>query len=59
MLWEMIVSNLTCMKIEYIRLKHAKWLVWFFKYQDCSKFLLTHKSQTNCISCTLACKCAK
>ncbi|KAF7642550.1 hypothetical protein LDENG_00256030 [Lucifuga dentata] len=28
MLWEMIVSNVTCMKIEYIRLKHAK---WYFK----------------------------
>ncbi|KAF7654975.1 hypothetical protein LDENG_00062620 [Lucifuga dentata] len=25
MLWEMIVSNVTCMKIEYIRLKHEKW----------------------------------
>ncbi|KAF7645293.1 hypothetical protein LDENG_00206950 [Lucifuga dentata] len=24
MLWEMIVSNVTCMKTEYIRLKHAK-----------------------------------
>ncbi|KAF7646502.1 hypothetical protein LDENG_00187300 [Lucifuga dentata] len=31
MLWEMIVSNVTCMKIEYIRLKHAKWMVWSFK----------------------------
>ncbi|KAF7656202.1 hypothetical protein LDENG_00045120, partial [Lucifuga dentata] len=31
MLWEMIVSNLMCMKIEYIRLKHAKWVVWYFK----------------------------
>ncbi|KAF7645268.1 hypothetical protein LDENG_00207170 [Lucifuga dentata] len=31
MLWEMIVSNVTCMKIEYIRLKHAKWPVWSFK----------------------------
>ncbi|KAF7643161.1 hypothetical protein LDENG_00244210, partial [Lucifuga dentata] len=30
-LWEMIVSNVTCMKIEYIRLKHAKWMVWSFK----------------------------
>ncbi|KAF7644994.1 hypothetical protein LDENG_00212320, partial [Lucifuga dentata] len=30
MLWEMIVSNLTCMKFEYIRLKHAKWTVWSF-----------------------------
>ncbi|KAF7642198.1 hypothetical protein LDENG_00262760 [Lucifuga dentata] len=30
MLWEMIVSNVTCMKIEYIRLKHAKWVVWSF-----------------------------
>ncbi|KAF7666994.1 hypothetical protein LDENG_00084410 [Lucifuga dentata] len=30
MLWEMNVSNLTCMKIEYIRLKHAKWVVWSF-----------------------------
>ncbi|KAF7645934.1 hypothetical protein LDENG_00196020 [Lucifuga dentata] len=27
----MIVSNVTCMKIEYIRLKHAKWTVWSFK----------------------------
>ncbi|KAF7641759.1 hypothetical protein LDENG_00272790 [Lucifuga dentata] len=26
----MIVSNITCMKTEYIRLKHAKWVVWFF-----------------------------
>ncbi|KAF7651749.1 hypothetical protein LDENG_00106350 [Lucifuga dentata] len=24
MLWKMIVSNITCMKMEYIRLKHAK-----------------------------------
>ncbi|KAF7644359.1 hypothetical protein LDENG_00223110 [Lucifuga dentata] len=24
----MIVSNITCMKTEYIRLKHAKWVVW-------------------------------
>ncbi|KAF7644389.1 hypothetical protein LDENG_00222760, partial [Lucifuga dentata] len=24
-LWEMIVSNVTCMKTEYISLKHAKW----------------------------------
>ncbi|KAF7641146.1 hypothetical protein LDENG_00292090, partial [Lucifuga dentata] len=24
MLWEMIVSNITCMKIEYNRLKHVK-----------------------------------
>ncbi|KAF7661913.1 hypothetical protein LDENG_00250990 [Lucifuga dentata] len=28
MLWEMIVNNVTCMKIEYIRLKHAKWVVY-------------------------------
>ncbi|KAF7645364.1 hypothetical protein LDENG_00205930 [Lucifuga dentata] len=27
----MIVSNITCMKIEHIRLKHAKSLVWSFK----------------------------
>ncbi|KAF7645349.1 hypothetical protein LDENG_00206200 [Lucifuga dentata] len=27
----MIVSNVTCMKTEYIRLKHAKWMVWSFK----------------------------
>ncbi|KAF7647144.1 hypothetical protein LDENG_00176920 [Lucifuga dentata] len=27
----MIVSNITCMKTEYIRLKHAKWVVWSFK----------------------------
>ncbi|KAF7646178.1 hypothetical protein LDENG_00192100 [Lucifuga dentata] len=26
----MIVSNVTCMKIEYIRLQHAKWVVWSF-----------------------------
>ncbi|KAF7643757.1 hypothetical protein LDENG_00234090, partial [Lucifuga dentata] len=26
MLWEMIARNVTCMKIEYIRLKHEKWL---------------------------------
>ncbi|KAF7642093.1 hypothetical protein LDENG_00264830 [Lucifuga dentata] len=31
MLWEMIVSNVTYMKTEYIRLKHAKWVVWSFK----------------------------
>ncbi|KAF7652068.1 hypothetical protein LDENG_00102090, partial [Lucifuga dentata] len=31
MLWEMIVSNVTCMKTEYIRLKHAKQVVWSFK----------------------------
>ncbi|KAF7646913.1 hypothetical protein LDENG_00180600 [Lucifuga dentata] len=31
MLWEMIISNVTCMKIEYIRHKHAKWVVWSFK----------------------------
>ncbi|KAF7644886.1 hypothetical protein LDENG_00214050 [Lucifuga dentata] len=29
-LWKMIVSNVTCMKIEYIRLKHAKWTIWSF-----------------------------
>ncbi|KAF7641573.1 hypothetical protein LDENG_00277260, partial [Lucifuga dentata] len=27
MLWEIILSNVTCMKIEYIGLKHAKW--WY------------------------------
>ncbi|KAF7647231.1 hypothetical protein LDENG_00175520 [Lucifuga dentata] len=32
MLWEMIVSNITCMKIEYTRLKHAKWVEWSFKF---------------------------
>ncbi|KAF7648806.1 hypothetical protein LDENG_00151430 [Lucifuga dentata] len=26
MLWEMIVSNVMCMKIEYIRVKHAEWV---------------------------------
>ncbi|KAF7650095.1 hypothetical protein LDENG_00131640 [Lucifuga dentata] len=31
MLWEMIVSNIMCMKIEYLRLKHAKWTVWSFR----------------------------
>ncbi|KAF7643877.1 hypothetical protein LDENG_00231690, partial [Lucifuga dentata] len=31
MLWEMIVSDVTCMKTEYIRLKRAKWVVWSFK----------------------------
>ncbi|KAF7643162.1 hypothetical protein LDENG_00244190 [Lucifuga dentata] len=30
MLWEMIVSNVTCMKIEFIRLNHEKWVVWSF-----------------------------
>ncbi|KAF7641686.1 hypothetical protein LDENG_00274790, partial [Lucifuga dentata] len=30
MLWEMIVSKVTCMKIKYIRIKHAKWVVWSF-----------------------------
>ncbi|KAF7645834.1 hypothetical protein LDENG_00197640 [Lucifuga dentata] len=30
MLWEMIVSNIMCMKIGYIRLKHAKRVVWSF-----------------------------
>ncbi|KAF7645815.1 hypothetical protein LDENG_00197830 [Lucifuga dentata] len=34
MLWEMIVSNVTCMKIEYIRLKHAKWVVIHHHQQD-------------------------
>ncbi|KAF7641640.1 hypothetical protein LDENG_00275660 [Lucifuga dentata] len=35
-LWEMIVSDVTCMKIEYIRLKHAKWMVWSFNIvQSC------------------------
>ncbi|KAF7662847.1 hypothetical protein LDENG_00224650 [Lucifuga dentata] len=40
MLWEMIVSNVTCMKIEYIKLKCAKWLVWSFKVEkkDCSMY---------------------
>ncbi|KAF7661436.1 hypothetical protein LDENG_00262110 [Lucifuga dentata] len=27
----MIVSNVTCMNIDYIRLKHTKWPVWSFK----------------------------
>ncbi|KAF7642236.1 hypothetical protein LDENG_00261830 [Lucifuga dentata] len=31
MLLEMIVSNLTCMTIEYISFKCAKWIVWSFK----------------------------
>ncbi|KAF7642976.1 hypothetical protein LDENG_00247080 [Lucifuga dentata] len=31
MLCEMTFSNVTCMKTEYIRLKHAKWTVWSFK----------------------------
>ncbi|KAF7642116.1 hypothetical protein LDENG_00264490 [Lucifuga dentata] len=26
----MAVSNVTYMKIEYIRFKHAKWMVWSF-----------------------------
>ncbi|KAF7640758.1 hypothetical protein LDENG_00016460 [Lucifuga dentata] len=26
----MIVSNVTCMKTGYIRLKHSKWPVWSF-----------------------------
>ncbi|KAF7665031.1 hypothetical protein LDENG_00157440 [Lucifuga dentata] len=30
MLWEMIVSKVMCLKIECIRIKHAKWLVWSF-----------------------------
>ncbi|KAF7645145.1 hypothetical protein LDENG_00209170 [Lucifuga dentata] len=30
----MIVSNITCMKTEYIRLKHAKWPVLSFKYYN-------------------------
>ncbi|KAF7647014.1 hypothetical protein LDENG_00179000, partial [Lucifuga dentata] len=43
MLWEMIVSNLTCMKIEYIRLKHAKWVVWSLSCQEgcCSSLVFT------------------
>ncbi|KAF7643517.1 hypothetical protein LDENG_00238020 [Lucifuga dentata] len=40
MLWEMIVSNVTCMKIEYIRLKHAKWVVWSFKAKSLVRRLL-------------------
>ncbi|KAF7642206.1 hypothetical protein LDENG_00262530 [Lucifuga dentata] len=35
MLWEMTVSNITCMKTEYIRLKHAKW--WYGPLISCSK----------------------
>ncbi|KAF7658959.1 hypothetical protein LDENG_00005400, partial [Lucifuga dentata] len=31
----MTVSNITCMKIEYIRLKHAKWVVQSFKLVIC------------------------
>ncbi|KAF7648666.1 hypothetical protein LDENG_00153170 [Lucifuga dentata] len=31
----MIVSNVTCLKIEYIRLKHEKWLVWSFNSENC------------------------
>ncbi|KAF7642070.1 hypothetical protein LDENG_00265140 [Lucifuga dentata] len=31
MLWEMIVINVTYMKIEYIRFKLAKWMEWSFK----------------------------
>ncbi|KAF7640968.1 hypothetical protein LDENG_00002590 [Lucifuga dentata] len=38
MLWEMIVSNVKCMKIEYIRLKHSKWMVWCFKVIFTRKF---------------------
>ncbi|KAF7648815.1 hypothetical protein LDENG_00151310 [Lucifuga dentata] len=30
MLWEMIVNNVMCMKIECIRLRHEKWMVWSF-----------------------------
>ncbi|KAF7664210.1 hypothetical protein LDENG_00184660 [Lucifuga dentata] len=29
----MTVSNVTCMKTEYIRLKHAKWPIWSFKVE--------------------------
>ncbi|KAF7641613.1 hypothetical protein LDENG_00276280, partial [Lucifuga dentata] len=36
-LWKMIVSNVTCMKTEYIRLKHAKWTVWSFKHANYRK----------------------
>ncbi|KAF7649115.1 hypothetical protein LDENG_00146710 [Lucifuga dentata] len=42
MLWEMIVSKVTCMKIEHIRLKHAKWVVWSFKGK-CSDYNSTHR----------------
>ncbi|KAF7645243.1 hypothetical protein LDENG_00207740 [Lucifuga dentata] len=49
MLWEMIVSNVTWMKIEHIRLKHSKWVVWSFK---CS----TRRSWKNSISsCPYTC----
>ncbi|KAF7641075.1 hypothetical protein LDENG_00295610, partial [Lucifuga dentata] len=37
----MIVSNVTCMKIEYIRLKHAKWVVG----------PLSHNNHNNCKIC--------
>ncbi|KAF7663677.1 hypothetical protein LDENG_00205020 [Lucifuga dentata] len=39
MLWEMTISNLTCMKIEYIRLKHAKWVVGSFKIHQMESLL--------------------
>ncbi|KAF7643731.1 hypothetical protein LDENG_00233810 [Lucifuga dentata] len=51
MLWEMIVCNVICMKIEYIRFKHAKWMVWSFNFHLYSlmkswsfKFFHKHRS---------------
>ncbi|KAF7647806.1 hypothetical protein LDENG_00166260 [Lucifuga dentata] len=46
MLWEMIVSNVMCMKIEYIRLKHAKWVVWSFNRVSLSLASLSMKTKS-------------
>ncbi|KAF7644654.1 hypothetical protein LDENG_00218330, partial [Lucifuga dentata] len=49
MLWEMIVNNVTCMKIEYIRLKHAKWLVWSFNQRLLqADFVLSQTKVNHC-----------
>ncbi|KAF7645198.1 hypothetical protein LDENG_00208530 [Lucifuga dentata] len=47
MLLEMIVSNVTCINIEYIRLKHAKWLVWPFKSSNKQTHSLQQQMKNN------------
>ncbi|KAF7642905.1 hypothetical protein LDENG_00248460 [Lucifuga dentata] len=51
MLWEMIVSNVTCMKIEYIRLKHAKWLIWSFNGNSAHLAISYSQSINRSIDC--------
>ncbi|KAF7646488.1 hypothetical protein LDENG_00187450 [Lucifuga dentata] len=48
MLWEMIVSNITCMTIEYIRLKHAKW--WYGPLSDVFLTSLTSCPKFQCLN---------